>query len=152
MPRPLSKENASILHSLQEHTGLLLKVLVRGEAAGKVRDKLIEHVRLEEGLNLERARAVRDRIPEDERSLHERLVQHIEILREIASPDGQISPGLRAELLTHFAEEHAEYMGGSPAGPSSSSRKGATPSKPGIHGSGSASVGELFGQAPPRRI
>lgn len=106
-PPPLSNglgDLRRILHNIDDHTQVLHKLFTDGELAQPFRAELLAHIRYEEAENQRQLLTLQAQhdLPSYE---IETLIQHSRLLA-VLTEDGESDPGLVAEILHHFAEEH----------------------------------------------
>lgn len=95
-----------ILHNIAEHTETLHQILSEEGITSEVKERMVEHIILEEKENSERLTQLHGREPS---VLTQKLLDHSFFLQKMVN-DQSMSHALKLELLHHFIEEHQEWQ------------------------------------------
>ena len=97
---------SEILHNVADHTETFFRFLGETNIADDLRNRLIDHIILEESENTDKLQQLHDGNPT---AITQKLLDHSYILQRIMR-DGTMPLDLKQELLHHFMEEHTEWQ------------------------------------------
>ncbi len=95
-----------ILHNTEDHLIVLTDILVGNKAQGAARERLLQHIALEEGANLENLSALLESAPSYEAKVAR---DHSQLILDIIQGNEMV-PELGIKLLEHLLEEQREIF------------------------------------------